>query len=512
METPYEIMDSKPLFCSEDFAFYASKVLFIVDQTHSNKRSDPGQTSRKQGIKSFIEENNNNNVSYGVIGFSDNVFSPITLNGNNISKDIVAFTSDTDVFETSLTKVFARKDKGRGTNVLGRVLEVVTDGIDFDQRMTRDKIVDYHIVLISDGSLSVREDRHKDFVNGVREIVRRFNRVSVHSVYYGDYKNRGPGAVARMGQGIRTAFQLYIFTSIGFPPPVYYNNTMAPPSTASSKDTDDVRQLMQVSETGQGHYVDRNENSDWSLDLSQQWSANPFIVYNLNAGFCLDGSVGLDSDMDGLCDQDELKMTGFEPDNRFSFNDGYGDYFHWMEFEKQQMSLTPCLNREDKDRDFLTYCEEQYINSLDSDYPPLSTEHPDSDGDRILDGLEVLVYWANDPLAARNPYNLDKVSENLSDYERIVKHISPFVSVEEQTSYDTSLVPVEGENGSCYSLRQTKLPVYSTLFVNKDDTLRQNSQIKGKILCSFIPLDKEKTPILVSISLCSGASIRILKT
>ena len=477
METAYEITDS-PVFCSKDSDFYESKVLFVVDQTRSNKKSDPQKAMRRQGIQSFIEQNkNNNHVSYGIVGFSDEVFSPITLNGNEISKDVLTFTFDSELFEKSLTETLARKDKGRGnyTNLLHTLLNEVTEGIDFDSRMNGAKIVDYHIIFISDGNLSVRKDGHKAFVNGVRDVVRRFDRVNVHSVYYGDYKNRGLSAVQKAGKGFKAVFQLYAFRSIGLPLASYNSS----PAVSTGK-TDDVRHLMQISETGQGHYIDQNEDSEWSLDLSQQWSATPFIVYNLNAGFCLNGRIGLDSDMDGLCDEDEMKMTGFEPDNRFSFNDGYGDYFHWMEFEKQRMSLTPCSNRTDEDRDFLTYCEEEYINSLAGDHPLLDANNPDSDGDRILDGIEVLVYWANDPLAARNPYNLDKYSEGLSDYERIVQHISPFAPAEEQTAYKTSLVPVKGSQGSCYSLRQAKLPVYPTLYVNKDDTLSQIPQNSGE--------------------------------
>ena len=478
MDASYEITDGS-LFCSGDSDFYESKVLFVVDQTHSNKKSDPQKTMRRQGVQSFIEQNKNNNVSYGIIGFSNEVFSPMTLNGNEVSNDILAFTSDLDLFEESLTKTFSRKDKGRGnyTNLLHNVLGEIAEGIDFDKRVSGSKFTEYHIIFISDGNLSVREDGHKAFVNGVKGIVHQFDHVNVHSVYYGDYKNRGTGVARRVGRGIKAVFQLYAFRSIGLLPPISYNPS---PSPASEEDTDDVRQLMQVSKTGQGHYVDQNEDSRWALDLNQQWSSTPFIVYNLNAGFCLNGKIGLDSDMDGLCDKDEERMAGFEPDNRFSFNDGYGDYFHWMEFEQQRISLTPCSNREDADRDFLTHCEEEYINSLPGDYPQLSTNNPDSDGDRILDGIEVLVYWANDPLAARNPYNLDKSSEGLSDYEKIARHISPFVPAEEQTSYDTSLVPVKGEKGSCYSVKQSKLPVYPTLLVNKDDTLSQVSQNQGE--------------------------------
>ena len=480
MDIPYEITDSAPLFCSEDSQnFYESKVLFVIDQTASNKKSDPDKIIRKKSIAKFMDQNKQNNVSYGMISFSNKVFSAVNLQQDDILTNIPSFTSDPEVISDSLEKMFSRKDRGGGnySKLLMEVLHKIREAIDFDTHITRQKVVDYHIVFMSDGNLSVSESGQKSFVNGIEEITTAFERVSIHSMYYGDYDNKGPSFSTRLGQGAGAAFHLWAFFSTGFffyPPPAL--NQAADPA---SDETDDVRRVKKISKEGKGRYVDQNENSGWALDLNQQWDTNSFIVYNLNAGFCLDGYIGMDSDMDGLCDQDEMKIDGFEPDNRFSFNDGYGDYFHWMEYTTQK-ELPSCSNREDRDRDLLTYCEEQYINSLESDFSPLSPENPDSDGDRILDGIEVLVYWTRDPLAARNPYNLDRESEGLSDYEKIVKHISPFAPVKKQTAYDTFLIPVKGENGSCYSLRQAKLPLYSTLPVDEDDTLSQNSQTEGE--------------------------------
>lgn len=484
IDIPYEITDSTPLFCSKDAEmFYDTKVLFIVDQTHSNKTSDPKKTMRKQSIQNFIEQNKSSNVSYGILSFSNQVFSPITLNGNDVEEDIAGFTPNSETIETSLVETFERPDRGRGNyaKVLDEVLYKITDALDFDLRVNPNKIIDYHVVFISDGSLSVRENGQRHFVNGVKEIVHKFERVYVHSVYYGGYKDRGPGLAHRVGQGFNAAFQLYLFSSSGFLP--FYRQPYPENPSISMQETDDVSHLRNISETGQGYYVDQNEEPGLTLNLSQQWDTNPFVVYNLNAGFCLNGSIGLDSDMDGLCDEDEERMHGFDPHKRFSFkNDGYGgygDYFHWLAFEQQHISLTPCSATEDKDHDLLTDCEEEYINSIESDFPLLSVDNPDSDGDKILDGIEVLVYLSKDRLASRNPYNLDQESEGLSDYDKILKHISPFLPVEDQIAYDTLLVPVEGENGGCYSLRQTKMPLYYTLPVDKDDTLSQAGQKQG---------------------------------
>ena len=474
LDTPYEIMDSAPLFCAEGSqSFYENRVLFVVDQTKSNKQSDPQGRMRMQSIRTLIEQNDKNNVSYGIITFSNNkIFSPINLS------DVSVFTSDSETLETALEEIFPTKDKGRAN--YEKVLQEVTRSIDYDVRRTRNKIVDYHIVFMSDGSLhAVSEQQQRNFVNGIQELVHTFDRVQIHSIYYGDYKNKPPGFGQRLGQITNAGFRLWVFSSTGFYPfyQSSYSSAQQDPSLAS-KETEDVLYLRDISEKGQGSYVDQNQDSNWGLNLNQQWDMDSFIVYNLNAGFCLDGHIGLDSDVDGLCDRDEMRIAdfGFEPHNRFSFNDGYSDYFHWLAIEKQQM-LPKCSDQEDKDHDLLTYCEEQYINSIVSNYPLLKLDNPDSDGDGILDGIEVLVYWATDHLASRNPDNLDQESGGLSDYEKIVKHISPFVPVEDQmTGYDTSLFPVKGQNGTCYSLRQTKLPFYSSISMDEDDTLSQVSK------------------------------------
>ncbi len=59
------------------------------------------------------------------------------------------------------------------------------------------------------------------------------------------------------------------------------------------------------------------------------WSLKEFLVYNINAGFCFDGKVDVDSDADGICDRDEMTMNNlyaeelkqegksFDPTNRF---------------------------------------------------------------------------------------------------------------------------------------------------------------------------------------------------
>lgn len=498
IDAPHEITDSFPLFCSENEDVYENKVLFLMDQTKTNKQSDLHRIIRKHGVLEFIKQNNTSNVSYGIIAFSNKIFSPLTLRNTQSEHSVSAFTSDIDAFEQSLEEVLSedRADKGSGdTDFLKEVLNKVENSVDYDGRINQGKIVDYHIVFVSDGGLFISRaqkkrnfEKRKYFENRIKSINDKLNRVTLHTVYYGNYTNTPTGAGRVLGNVSRGILRAGIYYTTGIPP-FMYSDPHSVEKASSEQETDDVRHMRNIANKGGGVYVDQNQNVNWELDLSQEWNTNSFVVYNLNAGFCSDGHVGLDSDMDGLCDKDEKRNShlGFRPDNRFSINDGFGDYFYWLiykEGESIELPVCPEEDQEDRDHDLLTACEENFINSIASDRHPsslvqLDINNPDSDKDGILDGIEVLVYLSTNKLAARDPYNLDETSDGLTEYQKIVKHISPLVPMEDQILYDTSLLHEKGENGTCHFLKQEKLPLYSTLPVDKNDTLSQISQNQG---------------------------------
>ena len=144
---------------------------------------------------------------------------------------------------------------------------------------------------------------------------------------------------------------------------------------------------------------------------------------------------------------------------------------------QKQVILPACQDQSDADKDLLTQCEEQYLNSvyakngIDSDFVPLKANHPDSDGDGIIDGIEVLIYLADEPSAPLDPHNLSKVRfpGEGTDLDKIVKHLSPFTPEKGQIAYDTQLIPLRGENASCYAIQQNTLPLYPVLPVYSEN-------------------------------------------
>ena len=267
------------------------------------------------------------------------------------------------------------------------------------------------------------------------------------------------------------------------------------------EDLASIQLLENIAEVGNGNFVNFQKGQSWDIStllLTQKpdvipWSLKEFLVYNLNAGFCLDGKVDVDSDSDGMCDRDELTMNSvyseklsaegnlFDPTNRFSFGDGYGDFFHWLRFRYPGKTLPNCVNRSDEDFDLLTACEENEIrnsgNGNDLRGDPKSF---DTDKDGIIDGIETFVYFASQNTggatrytAALDPHNLDNNpdgEENVSI--QIRQHRNPwFKDAHINLAYDTTISPYQSAKNDCYWFSQSSLPIYQTLEVGEGNTL-----------------------------------------
>ena len=442
----YMISDSSPLFCldGEKNSFYEDKVLFVVDHSSSSKKSDPDKSIRAGGIKKFIKENQDS--SYAFILFSKNISSPLALHGLSV------FTKEKQKVEEALDSITQKKDEGRG-NYEG-LLDHISKTLEYDALQNVDTLIQYHILFISDGSLSISEKKKKSFVQGIKNLVSEVGSVQVHSVYYGNYQNSGPSFGERATKGAKWVFQAWSFSQGGFG--LYGGEKEVP----QEGETQDVSHLKHISENGGGVYIDSNKAS-WDINLDAPWQFKGPVIYNLNRGFCFDGYSGLDSDQDGLCDRDEKSTEGFDPLNRFSFGDGYSDVYHWFALKEQNM-LPPCFDKEDKDHDLLTRCEESYINSIESPFPPLKNTDPDSDRDGIIDGIETRIFLTENPLSARDPDNLklQRDSEGLTDKEKILQSLSPFIPEEDQESYGFKLIPVKGSRSSCYGLQGPESPFH----------------------------------------------------
>ena len=473
------VTDEQPLFCtdSNDHRVHESKILFIVDYTRSNKKSDPNRSIRVDGIRNIISKSQNGDfVKYGFITFSNTIFSPLT------SYDMVEFTSDPLKIDRTLTTLSQTEDKGR--KKYKDVLDVIQKTVEQDQHQTHSLFTDYYLFFISDG-YNVSQKEEQQFNQQLQLWMHSTENVQFHSIYYGNYQNRRPSFLQTVKKGGVALVKTWFFIESNLIPFGLHSSRLLPDDP--SEETDDVSFLKRISQSGRGQYTDYNKDPYVSLRLSSShFPVQQFLVYNLNAGFCLDGYVGTDSDADGLCDKDEIEAQGFYPDNRFSFNDGYGDYFHWLNLHRNTGSLTPCSDRSDPDYDLLTNCEEQYLNSIYSQQEPLQAldiHNPDSDGDGLIDGIEALVYLADMSEAPLDPHNLQQIQikGEKNDLEKIVRHLSPFQKEEsQQAPYDTVLSSFPQEEGSCYGLEQSVLPTYPTQPVQKNDTLSNLQHEKGE--------------------------------
>ena len=484
------ITDDEPVFCSDPKSFYKSKMLFVLDKTKSNKKSDPNGNVRTQGLKSFIQKHQAEHIHYGLIHFNS---QPASL---SVQYDIPVFTPSAQKINELLDQLQSQPDKGKEDYL--SILSLIEKTLRYDIQISSTPLVDYHIFYISDGSYSESQaEGERMFVQGIQRLVRQMPNVQVHTVYYGNYKNRRPTLLKRTLKGGQFLLQTYFMMESGF-----FNFRGRSSSVGNHDlDTDDVHLLKNISQKGGGSHTDYNQQSDilFRQKLIEPWSLERFVVYNLNAGFCLNGYVGVDSDADGLCDQDEEALPGFHANNRFSFGDGYSDYFHWLALNKQQI-LPACKDQTDADYDLLTRCEEEYLNATlwvqGKGFKPLKINHADSDGDSIIDGIEALVFLSSAPSAPLDPHNLFQTRRGEeSDLDKILKHISPYILSSEQRhyAYDTTLTPISGENFSCYGIQQSVLPLYPTVSVNNDDTLSNISHKAGENVIFVYSLQKKKT-------------------
>ncbi|MEL6908108.1 MAG: hypothetical protein AAFP22_22055, partial [Planctomycetota bacterium] len=148
--------------------------------------------------------------------------------------------------------------------------------------------------------------------------------------------------------------------------------------------------LRSIATAGGGTFRDVNtsETIDF-LDFGYESLEAPFVVSELYAANLSTlptpaGAVN-DSDSDGLDDETEFG-AGLDRLSRDTDGDGFSDRFEWAWATRGFDPTDPdipalgCDDPEDRDGDGLAACEEAFLGS-----DPLQ---PDSDGDRIHDGME----------------------------------------------------------------------------------------------------------------------------
>lgn len=420
-----------------------TKILFIVDKSYSNWEvyfpdgtllpgTDPRGIKRGGAIDSFVQKNfTKDHFRYGLVAFLKDfgvsyIVDPAT--------GLPGFTpEESDVFAATQR---LRNENDDGETPYIQALQTALQVIRNDRSTHVEERASYFVLFLSDGIPTLGQSDQVIF-NLVQQIKNEAPMVVFNSGFYGDYGKFNAEAKNR---------------------------------------------LKEMARVGGGKFIDFNTSSNWEFEgffdkpTFEPWFLSRFMVYNVSAGYCLDGSIDTDSDGDGMCDKDErtLASSGFNPQKRFSFNDGYGDYFHWRRFKYKEV-LPPCSDRSDVDRDLLTACEEKYIRNERAKPEFGKVGNPrqfDTDRDGILDGIETFVFFPRTLAFAMDDTNLTESFDGEEPAEhQISQHRNPLVVDRGGLSYDSNIAPLPGQQLDCYSHNQRQLPLYSTLAVRAGDTL-----------------------------------------
>lgn len=419
-----------------------TKILFVVDKSYSNQviylpggdslpGTDPGAVKRGGAIDFFVQEHAGRpHFRYGLVAFQEDYGQSYIT---DTETGLPGFTPEESIVYQATQALRENYDNGETPYL--QALQMALQVVQNDANHYRDERATYHVFFLSDGIPTVGQEDEQIFA--LVEQLKNAGTLNLSTGFYGDYGDLTEEAKQR---------------------------------------------LREMARIGGGKFIDFNDSSHWDLDdfleepTFEPWFLSKFMVYNINAGFCRDGKVDADSDGDGLCDRDEneLSRQGFDPANRFTFGDGYGDYFHWRRF-KYGESLPPCRDRSDEDHDLLTACEEKYIRNDDASDDVGKSGHIgvyDTDRDGVLDGIETFVYFVKSLAFAMDETNLTTSfdGEEPAGYQ-IAQHRSPLIEDRHALSYDTELIPVTEGNLDCVRFQQKLLPVYPTLAVPAGNTL-----------------------------------------
>ena len=178
-------------------------------------------------------------------------------------------------------------------------------------------------------------------------------------------------------------------------------------------------------------------------------------------------SLKADTDRDGLSDEDEqagLTCVGAGPtcsDPADSDGDGYTDLFEnrnrasGFDPLDPKKPLTPCASKSDSDGDLLRDCEELFLGT--------DPRLPDSDGDRIPDGLEFRA--GMNPLDANDAFG-DMDSDGDRNLDELMAHTNPNVAPPpsyQPTRYLYDITPVTKDTGQrCYDLDVRHIKLLTT--------------------------------------------------
>ncbi len=206
-----------------------------------------------------------------------------------------------------------------------------------------------------------------------------------------------------------------------------------------------------------------------------------FHIVPLFVSRCEKGDFEIDSDLDGLCDSDEV-LRGSSPTERFSRHPSISDSVWWgldVQQKARLGSLGEACNTGDQDADLLTNCEEQILASnlyeasnreqtedlyrLNS----LNINHPDTDGDGYIDGVEVRFLNHKAPFIFSN-------NEIDVDAETTLRH---WKAKPEGVSVDI-VISQRDRNSSCYQYELRNLESWMPAIKGFDRLTEQRETVK----------------------------------
>lgn len=440
-------VSSAGTFCTHapDLSRRFTKFLFVIDKSGSNQSTDRNNQYRADNIENFYNKHQDNEfIKWGYIAFVGGNATAFINDGN----EEPIFSQDPN----DMRDAIAEQRGGDGGNTPYKAaLGMARTAIQKDLRDHPEEDSLYMVFFMSDGGPT-------DFNKGNPEIGQELVE---------DIIDVAPGRV-----NVSTA---------------YYG----------PRDSAAARLLEKMAETGKGKFIDTNATGDFDFEdlfvggiISEPWQIKSglLMVYNANSALCLNNYYGADSDGDGLCDVDEVTLTNmgrgpFDPQNRFSFGDGYSDFVHYRSsLGEAPADLRPCDIRSDDDNDLLSKCDEAYLRNDN----PTGTEmrsgdplNPDTDGDAFIDGIEYFATWDRS-----TPMNRDNVSQvpplsPISVGELIMQHRNPRLyqkDLRPEEYYDTRIefTHFSNKGQACYRFDQKYLPLYDTLPVTSDKTLGFN--------------------------------------
>lgn len=443
----YEVCTEPPLSIGK-----YSYVLFVVDMSGSNTTTDAGKTRRANAISNFLAQHRNNSfIRWGFIRFQNSTaesYIPEQGGTNRI------FTADPTLMDIALSNFMSDQDVG--ATPYKAALNMSTSAIRAEITASEEIVPNFNVIMLSDGAPTDygTPPSHANIMQDVENLV-----------------SLSPG-------------NIHLST-------VYYG----PPNPAASNLKRDM------ADRGRGRFQDTNVDPD--LDLSSliigQESGEPykvkyFGVYNLTSAPCFDGTIGPDSDMDGLCDRDEVELNNnpfvlsrtngqrFDLTNRNSFHPNFSDLIYYRHIMFNEALPLNCENEGDEDFDLLNSCEEQFLMTNDPQGPTdrwtermvMNGKHADkqnfdSDGDGILDYLEFV--WFFDKAAAMNYHSVSQRTNGYRNDVLFENHLNPrnpHSSAPYEPNFRHVRINQFGQN--CYSYSQKNLPLYSTQPVNASQT------------------------------------------